>query len=86
MPDCTAYCAIVKYSLAGFSLTLGLKTHQDRLTNIDFLSPERAVIPPINSFSKDITDQLNRYIKDGRREFQIALEPSGTPVEKIPYP
>jgi len=78
MPESTAYCAVIKYSLAQKRLTLGLKTHRDRLTNIDFLPPDTGIISPTDAFSRDIIDQLSHYIKDGRRGFQIALEPSGT--------
>ena len=81
MPASNTYCAIVKYSLAEIKLTLGIKTHLGKLTNIDFLNYNKHVIPPQNDFVKDIVDQLNRYINDGKREFHIALEPSGTPFQ-----
>ena len=78
MPVSNTYCAVVKYSLADIRLTLGIRTHLGKLLNLDFLNDNKDVIPPQNAFSKDIVDQLNRYFKDGKQEFHVALEPVGT--------
>ncbi len=81
MPECDAYCAIIKYSLAEVTLTVGIKTRLEKLTNIDFLNSNRAIILPQNAFPAHIADQLNQYFKDGKRTFQVDLEPAGTPFQ-----
>jgi len=83
MPVSNTYCAVAKYSLTEFRLTLGLRTHMGKLVNLDFLNDNKDVIPPQSTFAKDIVDQLNRYIKDGKQEFNVALEPSGTAFQLI---
>lgn len=77
-PSLTHYAAVIP---APFGL-LGLRIWGDRLSGIDFLPPATIVKPPENALAQRVALQLAAYFRDPTTQFDLPVEPGGTPYRQ----
>lgn len=61
---------------------LGLRTHGDRLSGIDFLPTGLFLQPPTTELVRLAAKQLADYFRDPTTVFDLPLEPDGTPYRQ----
>ncbi|MGF1548820.1 MAG: methylated-DNA--[protein]-cysteine S-methyltransferase [Thiotrichales bacterium] len=72
------YSAIIK---APFGV-IGIRTDHGVLTQIDFLSEQATLQPPLDSFTKRVTSVLQRYLGDPGANLVVELALRGTPFQQ----
>lgn len=76
------YDAILKIPMPGARVGLGLATHHDHLTAIDFLWQGFKEQTPRSDLASLIVDQLRGYFDDPDQLFTIPIEMSGTTYQR----
>lgn len=61
---------------------LEISTSNSLLTRLDFLSDDKALIPPNDKTQENIVNQLNHYFLCPSYEFSIPYHLEGTPFQK----
>ncbi|OIZ94165.1 hypothetical protein A1D18_04715 [Candidatus Rickettsiella isopodorum] len=72
------YKAIIQTPLG----KLGISTTCQLLTQLDFLTDDKALIQPNEEVLYDIVNQLNQYFKHPSFQFNISYQLQGTPFQK----
>lgn len=60
-------------------VTLGIRIEDEALVGIDFLPPDEPSQAPRAELAEKVCEQLRRYFRDGRFEFDLPIKLSGTP-------
>lgn len=60
---------------------LGILTHQEQLTAIDFLPADSATMPAQTPLAREVCTQLQAYLADPNFSFNLPLQPHGTPYQ-----
>jgi methylated-DNA-[protein]-cysteine S-methyltransferase len=60
---------------------LGICIEDNSITQVNFLSPSAALIPPTSPLSKKVVAQINHYFSDPNTVFDLPLHFNGTPFQ-----
>jgi len=72
------YSAILSSPLGN----IGIITHQEKLVSLDILSISEKLIPPHDSYSKEVVSQINHYFADPTHVFKLEYDLRGTEFQK----
>lgn len=75
-------CDLHQARLAAPFAVLGIRTEEQWLVALDYLSPGTPVLPPQNALAEEVCRQLRAYFADPRFAFDLPLHLRGTPYQR----
>jgi methylated-DNA-[protein]-cysteine S-methyltransferase len=72
------YCAVVATPFA----QVGFRTHNERIVGVQYLPRHVLSIAPATALAREACAQLEAYIRDPRRGFELPCAPEGTAFQR----
>lgn len=57
---------------------LGIRVQAGKVTGIDFLPPDEAILAPKDALAQQVCEQIERYVHDPDFQFDLPLQQTGT--------